>query len=77
MTARGASQWRQSARAADRRYTGYAPEATSKDINKHHRNSRYLGNDVVLSNTLRATTGFAEAAHCTDVVVMGVPSRGF
>ena len=52
-------------------------EATAKDINEHHRNHRYLGNDVVLSDTLRATTDFAEAANCADVVVMGVPSHGF
>src|SRR5215469_6083507 len=52
-------------------------EATAKDINEHHRNSRYLGNDVILSDTLRATTDFAEAANCADVIVMGVPSHGF
>src|ERR1700758_3700424 len=52
-------------------------EATAKDINDNHRNSRYLGNDVDLSLTLRATTDFAEAANCADVVVMGVPSHGF
>jgi glycerol-3-phosphate dehydrogenase (NAD(P)+) len=52
-------------------------EATAKDINEQHRNSRYLGNDVILSDTLRATTDFAEAANCADVVVMGVPSHGF
>src|SRR6202000_3129481 len=52
-------------------------DATAKDINDHHNNSRYLGNDVLPSETLRATTDFAEAAHCADVVVMGVPSHGF
>jgi glycerol-3-phosphate dehydrogenase (NAD(P)+) len=52
-------------------------EATAKDINENHRNSRYLGNDVVLSETLRATTNFSEAADRADVVVMGVPSHGF
>ena len=52
-------------------------EETAKDINDYHRNSRYLGNDVALSDTLRATTDFAEAADCADVVVMGVPSHGF
>src|ERR1700745_3513282 len=52
-------------------------EETAKDINEHHRNQRYLGNDVVLSDTLRATTDFAEAANRADVVVMGVPSHGF
>jgi glycerol-3-phosphate dehydrogenase (NAD(P)+) len=52
-------------------------EATAKDINENHRNNRYLGNDVELSDTLRATTDFAEAADRADVVVMGVPSHGF
>jgi glycerol-3-phosphate dehydrogenase (NAD(P)+) len=52
-------------------------EATAKDINENHRNSRYLGNDVELSETLRATTDFGEAADRADVVVMGVPSHGF
>src|ERR1700732_3409614 len=52
-------------------------EETAKDINEDHRNTRYLGNDVILSDTLRATTDFAEAANSADVVVMGVPSHGF
>ncbi|AAS06611.1 NAD(P)H-dependent glycerol-3-phosphate dehydrogenase [Mycobacterium avium subsp. paratuberculosis] len=50
---------------------------TADDINENHRNSRYLGNDVVLSDTLRATTDFCEAANTADVVVTGVPSHGF
>jgi glycerol-3-phosphate dehydrogenase (NAD(P)+) len=52
-------------------------EETAKDINENHRNSRYLGDDAILSDTLRATTDFAEAANSADVVVMGVPSHGF
>src|SRR5260370_4249667 len=52
-------------------------DETAKDINENHHNSRYLGNDVELSNTLRATTDFSEAANCADVIVMGVPSHGF
>jgi glycerol-3-phosphate dehydrogenase (NAD(P)+) len=52
-------------------------EATAKDINENHRNTRYLGKDVDLSETLRATTDFSEAARSADVVVMGVPSHGF
>ncbi|WP_167106474.1 NAD(P)H-dependent glycerol-3-phosphate dehydrogenase [Mycobacterium sp. DL592] len=52
-------------------------EETAEDINKNHRNSKYLGDEVELSETLRATTDFAEAASCADVVVMGVPSHGF
>ncbi|MGV0634932.1 NAD(P)H-dependent glycerol-3-phosphate dehydrogenase [Mycolicibacillus trivialis] len=50
---------------------------TAADINTNHRNSRYLGDDVVLSESLRATTDFSEAAQCADVIVMGVPSHGF
>ena len=50
---------------------------TAADINTNHRNSEYLGNDVELPENLRATTDFNEAAHCADVIVMGVPSHGF
>ncbi|OBF16933.1 NAD(P)H-dependent glycerol-3-phosphate dehydrogenase [Mycobacterium sp. ACS4331] len=52
-------------------------EQTAKDINAHHRNSQYLGDAVVLPETLRATNDFSEAANCADVIVMGVPSHGF
>jgi glycerol-3-phosphate dehydrogenase (NAD(P)+) len=50
---------------------------TAKDINESHRNSKYLGNEVELAQTLKATTDFSEAATCADVIVMGVPSHGF
>lgn len=50
---------------------------TAEDINTNHRNSTYLGEEVELPETLRATNDFAEAAHCADVIVMGVPSHGF
>jgi glycerol-3-phosphate dehydrogenase (NAD(P)+) len=52
-------------------------EDTANDINENHRNSKYLGNEVELALTLRATTDFSEAAECADVIVMGVPSHGF
>jgi glycerol-3-phosphate dehydrogenase (NAD(P)+) len=52
-------------------------DETAADINDHHRNTRYLGDDVLLPETLRATTDFCEAANCADVIVMGVPSHGF
>ena len=52
-------------------------EDTAKDINDNHRNSKYLGDDVELADTLKATTDFTEAAECADVIVMGVPSHGF
>lgn len=50
---------------------------TADDINKNHRNSKYLGDEVELALTLQATTDFSEAAECADVIVMGVPSHGF
>src|ERR1700749_2039599 len=52
-------------------------EETAKDINEHHRNSRYWGNDVVLSEAFSPTTDFAETAKSADIVIMGVPSHGF
>jgi glycerol-3-phosphate dehydrogenase (NAD(P)+) len=52
-------------------------QETADDINNNHRNSAYLGDEVELSETLRATTDFSEAADCADVIVMGVPSHGF
>ncbi|SEH48636.1 glycerol-3-phosphate dehydrogenase (NAD(P)+) [Mycolicibacterium rutilum] len=52
-------------------------EETAKDINENHRNSKYLGDEVALPDTLKATTDFSEAATCADVIVMGVPSHGF
>jgi glycerol-3-phosphate dehydrogenase (NAD(P)+) len=52
-------------------------EKTAQDINENHRNTNYLGEDHVLSESLRATNDFAEAARIADVVVMGVPSHGF
>jgi glycerol-3-phosphate dehydrogenase (NAD(P)+) len=51
--------------------------ATAEDITKNHRNSRYLGSDITLTDKLRATTDFAAAVHGADVVVVGVPSHGF
>lgn len=52
-------------------------QETADDINKNHRNSRYLGDEAELPERLSATTDFAEAANCADVIVMGVPSHGF
>ncbi|WP_197501960.1 NAD(P)-binding domain-containing protein, partial [Mycobacterium sp. 1164985.4] len=52
-------------------------QETADDINVNHRNSKYLGNEVALPESLKATTDFTEAASCADVIVMGVPSHGF
>src|SRR6476660_9284003 len=52
-------------------------EATAEDINENHRNTKYLGDEVELALTLKATTDFSEAAESADVIVMGVPSHGF
>lgn len=50
---------------------------TAEDINERHRNQRYLGDEVELSPTLKATTDFEKAADSADVVVMAVPSHSF
>src|SRR5436189_5701525 len=50
-------------------------EETAADINDNHRNSKYLGDEVELSPSLRATNDFSEAADTADVIVMGVPSH--
>ncbi|BBX18759.1 glycerol-3-phosphate dehydrogenase [NAD(P)+] [Mycolicibacterium duvalii] len=52
-------------------------EDTARDINESHRNAKYLGDEVELAHSLRATNDFREAAECADVIVMGVPSHGF
>ena len=52
-------------------------EETAEDISTRHRNTKYLGDEVELSPTLRATNDFQEAAEYADVVVMAVPSHGF
>jgi len=53
-----------------------SPE-TAEDINKRHRNLRYLGDEVELSSNLKATTDFDMAADVADVIVMAVPSHSF
>jgi glycerol-3-phosphate dehydrogenase (NAD(P)+) len=50
---------------------------TAEDITKNHRNSRYLGSDVELPESLCATTDLEQAADHADVAVMAVPSHGF
>lgn len=47
---------------------------TAAEINKEHRNSRYL-RDRELPADLRATDDLIEAAHEADVLVVGVPSH--
>ncbi len=49
---------------------------TAEEINRHHRNSAYLG-DHELPPSLRATDSLEEAVSEAEVVVMGVPSHGF
>lgn len=47
-----------------------------EDINKHHRNEKYLpGAD--LNESLKATTSIKEAVKDADVIIMGVPSHSF
>lgn len=55
---------------------GALPE-TVADINERHRNSRYLSDEVELTESLRATSDLHEAVEQADVVIMGVPSHSF
>jgi glycerol-3-phosphate dehydrogenase (NAD(P)+) len=52
-------------------------DETADNINENHRNTKYLGNEVELALTLKATTDFSDAADSADVIVMAVPSHGF
>ncbi|MEL6865138.1 MAG: NAD(P)H-dependent glycerol-3-phosphate dehydrogenase [Bacteroidota bacterium] len=49
---------------------------TVDDINKHHRNEKYLPG-AQLTESLTATTSIKEAIADADVVVMGVPAQSF
>lgn len=64
------------ARRADTLQWVRSPE-TCEDINDRHRNVRYLGDEVELTESLKATTDFEQAADCADVIVMAVPSHSF
>lgn len=48
---------------------------TADEINREHRNHKYLG-DLPLHPALRATDSLEEAASTCDVLVLGVPSHG-
>jgi glycerol-3-phosphate dehydrogenase (NAD(P)+) len=48
----------------------------AEDIDRDHRNSRYLG-EVELHKSLRATADMESVVADADVLVMGVPSHGF
>jgi glycerol-3-phosphate dehydrogenase (NAD(P)+) len=51
-------------------------QSTVDDINKHHRNEKYLpGAD--LTESLKATNSIKEAIQDADVVIMGVPAQSF
>ena len=49
---------------------------TVDDINKYHRNEKYLP-DAKLTESLTATTSIKEAVQDADVIVMGVPAQSF
>lgn len=50
--------------------------ATVDEINKHHRNEKYLPG-AKLTKSLKATNSIKEAMQDADVVVMGVPAQSF
>jgi glycerol-3-phosphate dehydrogenase (NAD(P)+) len=50
--------------------------AVAEEIDRHHRNSRYL-EGMALHPSLRSSPDVAAVVRDADVVVMGVPSHGF
>lgn len=46
------------------------------DINKHHRNEKYLPG-AKLNESLKATTSIKDCVRDADVIIMGVPSHSF
>ncbi|MEO1713232.1 MAG: NAD(P)-binding domain-containing protein, partial [Bacteroidota bacterium] len=50
--------------------------ATVDEINKHHRNEKYLPG-AELTKTLKASSSIKEAVQDADVVVMAIPSQNF
>lgn len=51
-------------------------EKTVRDINKYHRNEKYLPG-AKLTESLQATNSIKEAIQDADVIVMGVPAQSF
>lgn len=49
---------------------------TVDDINKHHRNEKYLPG-ARLTASLKATTSIKKAVKGADVIIMGVPAQSF
>jgi glycerol-3-phosphate dehydrogenase (NAD(P)+) len=76
----GAGSWGTTVAAmlATRRATCLWARSTevADDVNRNHRNSRYLG-DLVLPDALRATTSLPDALADTPLVLVAVPSHGF
>lgn len=44
------------------------------DINNNHRNSFFFGNDVILAETIKATSSLKAAVDFSDIYVISVPS---
>ncbi|MCE5022196.1 NAD(P)H-dependent glycerol-3-phosphate dehydrogenase [Staphylococcus haemolyticus] len=49
-------------------------EDSVKELNDHHQNKRYL-KDVVLNNSIKATSDIKEAVNFTDIYLMALPTK--
>ena len=47
------------------------------DINNNHRNSFFFGNDIVLPESLKATTNLKEAVHDKDIILISIPTAAY
>ena len=45
------------------------------DIQKHHQNTRYFGNDVVLSKKIKATSDLQQAVKSKRIILIAVPTN--
>ena len=47
------------------------------DINNHHKNSKFFGDEVVLPHLITATTDLKEALKETELIIVAVPSNAY
>ena len=47
------------------------------DINNNHKNSFFFGDDIVLSDKIKATTNLADAIKDKDIILLSIPTAAF
>ena len=49
-------------------------ESEVNDININHKNAKYFGDEVIINETIKATTNLVEALKDAEVIVVAVPT---